>query len=66
MKDHKKFYMKSPKSCRACHGQKLEGTALTRAGAERQLQKSAGTAARVTLAAGAPVGCAVCHGTKYQ
>ena len=56
---HEDFYERDPASCRACHGQNLGGTPLSRTPVTRTFNvEDAGT---VTLLAGTQVGCTHCH-----
>lgn len=66
MTGHKKYYYQDPNLCRSCHGQKLEGTALARAGDDRKLQKTVHSTVKIKIAQGTMVSCALCHGTRYQ
>ena len=57
--------------CKACHGQKGEGTVLSKVAVARPgLKCERGTLctteSTVTLAAGAQVGCAMCHANPIR
>jgi hypothetical protein len=56
---HSSAYESNPAACRACHGQDLRGTVLSRTAATRTLRAEERT---VTLQKGTPVGCNHCHG----
>ncbi len=56
---HESFYKQNPGSCRACHGQNLEGTALSRTAANRDLQTEDN--GPIHLAKGTEVSCTLCH-----
>jgi hypothetical protein len=51
-------------SCRTCHGMHGEGTVLSRVAATRTLRASDDGARTVTLQAGTPVRCNICHENK--
>ncbi|RLJ17054.1 cytochrome C [bacterium endosymbiont of Escarpia laminata] len=56
---HESFYKQDPGSCRACHGQNLEGTALSRTATDRDLQTDAN--GQIHLVKGTEVSCTLCH-----
>lgn len=56
---HSSTFESNPAACRACHGQDLRGTVLSRTAATRTLRVEDGI---VTLPKGTPVGCNHCHG----
>jgi hypothetical protein len=56
---HSDAFERDPDACRACHGQDLRGTVLSRTAATRRLPAEERT---VTLPKGTPVGCHLCHG----
>ena len=58
---HDDFYENNPKACRACHGQNLEGTALSRTAAERDYLRDDDGDRTIHLARGTPVSCNLCH-----
>jgi hypothetical protein len=55
---HPAFYEKNPNECKACHGQDLRGSALSRVAADRSWQTEWGTK---SVKKGQPVGCYTCH-----
>jgi len=55
---HPAFYQRQPGECKACHGQTLRGTVLSRAAADRTWNTEWGTK---TVKRGEPVGCYTCH-----
>ncbi len=58
---HGNFFERDPVSCRACHGQNLQGTPLSKTPVSRTFNvEDEGT---VTLPAGSLVGCSHCHST---
>jgi hypothetical protein len=62
LSQHGVFLRQNPRSCKACHGLDLRGTALSRAKADRNLtlsQQLGGGPITITL--GTPVDCYACH-----
>ena len=55
---HPAFFEKNPNECKACHGNDLRGTALSRVAADRSWQTEWGTK---SVKKGQPVGCYTCH-----
>lgn len=55
---HPDFYGSDPDSCKACHGQMLEGTPLSRTAADRKFPVED---SKVPVAKGMPVNCGMCH-----
>ncbi|MEN8217506.1 MAG: hypothetical protein ABFS56_14280 [Pseudomonadota bacterium] len=55
---HRNFYMLDPNGCKACHGENLEGTALSKVAAARTFSVEDRT---VTLEKGQKVSCDLCH-----
>jgi hypothetical protein len=55
---HEDFYERNPNSCKACHGQNLEGTPLSKVVLNRTVQVEGRT---VTLKQGQQVSCDLCH-----
>ena len=49
-------------ACATCHGNRGQGTVLSRAAVTRTLSKEHGT---VTVAKGQPVNCGICHENPY-
>ena len=58
---HGRFYESNPSSCRACHGQSLQGTPLSKTPVTRTFNVE--DAGNVTLPAGTQVRCNHCHST---
>jgi len=71
--EHEDFYERNPNACRACHGQNLEGTVLSRTAADRVYLRDdedddddddddeGGSAQTINLAKGTEVSCSLCH-----
>jgi len=64
---HEDIAERNLERCKACHGQQLEGTVLSRMAATRTLQcddegGACGADGRITLARGEQVSCDLCHG----
>ncbi len=65
--EHEDFYEDNPKACQACHGQNLEGTALSQTAADRDYLRDDddddddGGAQTIHVARGTPVSCTLCH-----
>jgi hypothetical protein len=57
--NHGSFFEQDAASCRACHGQDLQGTVLSRAAADRTFRVEDRT---VRFTKGTPIGCTHCHG----
>ncbi|MDD2760440.1 MAG: IPT/TIG domain-containing protein [Methylomonas sp.] len=55
---HPAFYKQSPNECKACHGNDLKGTALSRVAADRAWQTEWGSK---SVKKGQTVGCYTCH-----
>ncbi|MEK8020626.1 MAG: hypothetical protein VSS75_027480 [Candidatus Parabeggiatoa sp.] len=55
---HEDFYERNPNGCKACHGNNLEGTPLSKAVVNRTLQVEGRT---VTLKQGQQISCDLCH-----
>lgn len=58
---HEDFYRSNPDACRACHGQNLEGTVLSRTAADRDYLRDDDGDNTIHLAKGTPVSCGLCH-----
>ncbi|MBI1854089.1 MAG: hypothetical protein HYR85_27440 [Planctomycetes bacterium] len=56
--NHHDFYERNQAQCRACHGVNLEGTALSRAAANRSFSVEGRT---IDIPKGALVSCTLCH-----
>lgn len=56
---HKQFYQKDPNTCKACHGQNLEGTVLARVAIDRTFKVEGRD---VNLKKDSQVSCDLCHG----
>jgi len=68
--EHEDFYERNPNACRACHGQNLEGSVLSRTAADRVYLRDdeddddddeGGGAQTINLAKGTEVSCTLCH-----
>ncbi len=63
--EHEDFYESNPDACRACHGQNLEGTVLSRTAADRDYlrddEDDEGGAQTINVAKGTQVSCSLCH-----
>jgi hypothetical protein len=63
--EHEDFYERDPDACRACHGQNLEGTVLSRTAADRDYLRDddddEGGAQTINVAKGTQVSCSLCH-----
>jgi hypothetical protein len=59
--EHEDFYERNPGACRACHGQNLEGTVLSRTAANRDYLRDEDGSRTIHLAKGTPVSCTLCH-----
>lgn len=57
---HEKFFERDPAGCRACHGQDLKGTVLSKAAANRQFSLEEG--GNISIKKGKVIGCNLCHG----
>lgn len=55
---HPEFYKNNPAECKACHGNDLRGSVLSRVATDRSWQTEWGTK---SLKKGEPVGCYTCH-----
>ncbi|MFZ2446119.1 MAG: hypothetical protein WAW37_07175 [Syntrophobacteraceae bacterium] len=55
---HPGFFESRPNRCKSCHGLMLEGTAISRAQADRTFSVEGTT---VTIPKGGPVSCSLCH-----
>jgi hypothetical protein len=55
---HESLYEHDPASCKACHGANLNGTALSRAAANRTFHTEEGTH---SVKKGQAIGCNLCH-----
>lgn len=55
---HEHLYEQNPNACKTCHGTNLNGTALSRAAANRTFVTSEGT---FHVTKGQAIGCALCH-----
>jgi hypothetical protein len=56
---HSSFYRRNAANCRACHGVNLTGTVLSKAAADRILQREDRNS--LPVAAGTPISCNLCH-----
>lgn len=56
--NHESFFESNPNRCRACHGQDLLGTVLSRAATDRSFLVEG---RRVAITAGESIGCNRCH-----
>ncbi len=61
---HKELAEKNKDSCRTCHGMRGEGTVLSRVAATRTLRSDDDGSRTITLQAGTPVRCNLCHENK--
>jgi len=65
--EHEDFYETNPNACRACHGQNLEGTVLSRTAADRDYLRDdeddddEGGAQTIHVVKGTKVSCSLCH-----
>jgi hypothetical protein len=58
---HEDFYERNPNACRACHGQNLEGTVLSRTAADRDFLRDDDGNQTIHLSKGTAVSCDMCH-----
>jgi len=58
---HDDFFERNPNACRACHGQNLEGTVLSRTAADRDFLRDEDGNRTLHLARGTQVSCSLCH-----
>lgn len=58
---HEHFYESNPGSCRACHGQNLEGTVLSQTAADRDFMRDDDGNQSIHLSKGTAVSCDLCH-----
>ena len=58
---HESFYERDPNACKACHGQNLEGTVLSRTATDRQYYRD-DDGDKISVPEGTPVSCTLCHG----
>jgi hypothetical protein len=58
---HEDFYEDNPNACRACHGENLEGTVLSRTAAARDYLRDDDGNKTIHLAKGTQVSCTLCH-----
>ncbi len=58
--EHEDFYKKNPDSCKACHGDDLNGTVLSVAHADRELKTDDGGKG-IFIPKGTSIGCGICH-----
>jgi hypothetical protein len=58
--NHEDFYERSPNACKACHGQNLQGTVLSRAATNRVYLRNE-DASTISVVRGTPVSCTLCH-----
>ena len=61
---HENIAESNKDACRACHGMKGEGTVLARVAATRTLSANEEGTKKITIAAGTPVRCNMCHENK--
>ncbi len=59
--NHSRYYRNNSNACRSCHGQNLEGTALSRAAADRDYLSDDDGNRTLHVAKGTPVSCNMCH-----
>ncbi|EGW54728.1 hypothetical protein [Candidatus Endoriftia persephonae] len=58
---HEDFYRRNPNACKACHGNDLNGTVLSRAAADRDYQSDDDGGRTVHVSKGTEIGCTLCH-----
>jgi hypothetical protein len=58
---HSRYYRNNSSACRACHGQNLEGTELSRAAEDRDYLSDDDGNRTIHVAKGTPVSCNMCH-----
>ncbi len=61
---HEHLAERNKDACRACHGQNGEGSVLSRAAADRVLDKDEHGNNTISIAKGDPVTCTLCHKNK--
>ena len=61
---HEHLAEKNKNACRACHGRNGEGSVLSRAAADRVLDKDDDGKRTITIAKGDLVTCTLCHKNK--
>jgi hypothetical protein len=59
--EHKHFYEGNRNACRACHGQNLEGTELSRTAEDRDYLRDDDGDRTIHISKGTPVSCNLCH-----
>ncbi|MDX1811685.1 MAG: cytochrome C, partial [Gammaproteobacteria bacterium] len=59
--NHEGFYERNPSACKACHGENLQGTVLSKTATDRVLRTDDEGNGTIQLAKGTTVSCDLCH-----